>query len=71
MKQICLGKIAPFMQVCNSVMHKELLLYFAFLWCLLPCVSSCSVYKQIAKGMVCCIVQGNAFHSANSHCNHL
>jgi len=34
-------------------------------------VSYCSVYKQIAKGMVCCFVQWNAFHSANKHRDHL
>ena len=46
-----LGKIAAYLQICDSVMI-SLLLYHACLWCLLPCMSSCSVYKQNVNGMV-------------------
>ena len=55
-----LGKIAAYLQICDSVMI-SLLLYRACLWCLLPCMSSCSVYKQNVNGMVFCTVQENAF----------
>lgn len=65
-----LGKIAAYLQICDSVMI-SLLLYHACLWCLLPCMSSCSVYKQNVNGMVFCTVQENAFHGAYLHCSRL
>ena len=47
MKHICFGKSAPFLQVCKSAMHKQLLLYYSLLWC---CVaSSCHIVLCISR----------------------